>query len=118
VLENAKQRLRQFRSMGVDSIERLIKNVTVIQSNLELMDEEPFGYHEYLYMVHTAVDYFMIQGTRESTVQDEGLSEISCYVCDSTRKPIGNMRNDKERIIKNASCTSNASNTSNIWIGA
>ena len=46
VLENAKQRLRQLRSMGVDSIERFIKNVTVIQSNLELMDEEPFGYHE------------------------------------------------------------------------
>ena len=56
MLENAKERLRQLRSMGVDSIERFIKNVTVIQSNLELMDEEPFGYHEYLYMLHTAVD--------------------------------------------------------------
>ena len=98
--------------MGVDSIEVFLKNVTVIQSNLELMGEETFHYNEYLYMVHTAVDYFMSRGGPTSQITRGGLSgNIACYVCDDTGK------SEKERITQNAGNTKSASTASNIWIG-
>jgi hypothetical protein len=42
VLGYAQRRLRQLRNMSIDNIELFLKNVTVVQNNLELLGKEKF----------------------------------------------------------------------------
>ena len=58
----ANEHLAQLDSMGIDNIEDLLKNTTVVQNNLALLGHERFEFREFIHLHHTAVDYFMIHG--------------------------------------------------------
>jgi hypothetical protein len=83
MLRYVTNRHQQLISLEIDTVDKFLKNATVIQNNLELLGYKKYEYNEFVYLIHTAVDYFMLHDVSEyayAPSESTTPSEYSCYV--------------------------------------
>lgn len=80
VIRYATERHVQLESMGILTVEDLIKNISVVQNNLKLLGHDRFDFREFVHLHHAAVVYFMIHGGIEDISAEEASRRSVAYL--------------------------------------